>query len=137
MIDERVIQGASQPEPPAWAIQKSRINVMNSKPTGVKADKTKRIISITWADGHVSDLPFDGLRKVCPCVMCKGGHANMGRPVDPCSVRDAAQTNLMLLNIQPLGSYALQLSWSDGHDTGIFTWEFLRQADPVNCNLEK
>ena len=102
-------------------------------PTGVKADKTNRTIQISWTDGHTSHLPFDGIRAVCPCVMCKGGHANMGKPANPCTVKHAQETNLQLLGVQALGSYALQISWSDGHDVGIFTWEFLRQADPVNC----
>ena len=102
-------------------------------PTGVKADKSNRTIQISWADGHTSHLPFDGLRAACPCVMCKGGHANMGKPANPCTVKNAPKTNLQLLGVQAMGSYALQISWSDGHDVGIFTWEFLRQADPVNC----
>lgn len=102
-------------------------------PTGVKADKSTRTIQISWADGHTSHLPFDGVRAACPCVMCKGGHANMGKPANPCTVKHAAETNLQLLGIQAMGSYAIQVSWSDGHDVGIFTWEFLRAADPVNC----
>lgn len=105
----------------------------STTPTGVKADKTKRLIEISWADGHTSHLPFDGLRAICPCVMCKGGHANMGKPADPCKVKNAVETNLQLLGVQAMGSYALQISWSDGHDVGIFTWEFLRAADPLNC----
>ena len=110
---------------------------MDSRPTGVKADKTERLIKITWADGHESRFPFDGLRTICPCVMCKGGHARMGAPADPCAVRDAAATELQLLGLQAMGSYALQISWSDGHDSGIFTWEFLRLADPENCDMPK
>lgn len=102
-------------------------------PTGVTADRTARTIKIGWADGHESVYPYDGLRAVCPCVMCKGGHANMGTPANPCTVRDTEATNLALLGIHPQGTYAIQLSWSDGHDTGIYTWQYLRQADPANC----
>ncbi|MEM8859173.1 MAG: DUF971 domain-containing protein [Chloroflexota bacterium] len=105
----------------------------NTTPTGVQVDKTKREIRVSWGDGHTSHLPFDGLRAACPCVMCKGGHANMGKPANPCTVKNAPETKLQLLGVQAMGSYALQISWSDGHDVGIFTWEFLRQADPVNC----
>lgn len=102
-------------------------------PTGITADRTARTLRIRWSDERESVYPYDGLRAVCPCVMCKGGHANMGKPPNPCTVRDAATTELQLLGIQPLGSYAIQLNWSDGHSTGIYTWEMLRLADPVNC----
>lgn len=103
-------------------------------PTGVTAERGARVLRISWADGHESVYPYDGLRAVCPCVECKGGHANMGGPPNPCTVRDTPASNLQLLNIQALGSYAIQLSWSDGHTTGIYTWQMLRQADPLNCS---
>ena len=105
-------------------------------PTAVTADRTARTLNISWADGRASIYPYDGLRAVCPCVICKGGHAHMGTPPNPCTVRDTPPTDLQLLGIQQMGSYAIQLSWSDGHDTGIYTWQMLRTADPVNCNNE-
>ncbi|HSH05947.1 MAG TPA: DUF971 domain-containing protein [Anaerolineae bacterium] len=102
------------------------------KPTGIKADRSIRVITINWDDGHQSHYSFDGLRTICPCVECKGGHANMGTPPDPRQVRDAPATNLMLENLQAVGSYALQPFWSDGHTTGIYTWPMLRQACPCD-----
>lgn len=102
-------------------------------PTGVTADRSARTLKIGWADGRESLYPYDGLRAVCPCVACKGGHARMGTPPNPCTVRDTPATDLQLLAIQPMGSYAIQLNWSDGHSTGIYTWEMLRTADPANC----
>lgn len=109
------------------------MNTQTIRPTKITADRGARELIISWADGRTSRYPFDGLRAVCPCVMCKGGHANMGRPPNPCAVRDTASTDLRLEAIQAMGSYAIQLSWSDGHNTGIYTWTFLRQADPANC----
>ena len=103
------------------------------KPIKITADRTKRELQISWADGVQSRYPFDGLRAACPCVMCKGGHANMGGPPNPCLVRDAPTTDLGLEGVFAVGSYALQLNWSDGHNTGIYTWQLLRQADPNNC----
>jgi DUF971 family protein len=100
------------------------------RPTGVKADREARTVTITWSDGHVSDYSFAGLRAVCPCVTCKGGHAHMGAPPDPHQVRSAQDESLNLENVEAVGGYALQFSWSDGHSTGIYTWEYLRQACP-------
>jgi DUF971 family protein len=104
--------------------------VMAYRPTGVKADREKRILTIEWNDGHVSDYPFAGLRAVCPCAECKGGHANMGAPPDRRVVRDTEDPDLNVESIEQVGSYALTFRWSDGHSTGIYTWEYLRQACP-------
>lgn len=98
------------------------------KPTGVKADRTARVVTISWSDGATCDYPFAGLRAVCPCVACRGGHENMGRPADKETLRTAQNPDLTLENIQAVGSYAIQFFWSDGHDTGIYTWKYLRDA---------
>lgn len=99
------------------------------QPIGVKADRTQRQITIQWSDGHVSQISFDGLRLACPCVECKGGHAHMGQPTAREVVRQAPTTDLQLVNLQLVGAYAIQPTWSDGHSTGIYTWELLRAID--------
>ncbi|MFW5940390.1 MAG: gamma-butyrobetaine hydroxylase-like domain-containing protein [Chloroflexota bacterium] len=100
------------------------------RPTGITADRKERVVTITWSDGHESRYSFDGLRAVCPCVECKGGHAHMGGPPDPRAVRDAPKTDLELERVEQVGGYALQFFWSDGHSTGIYTWQMLRDACP-------
>jgi len=105
------------------------------RPLNVTADRQQRELIISWADGHESRYPFAGLRAVCPCVECKGGHANMGGPPDPRVVRDTPLGDINIVNIQAAGSYALQFEWSDGHWTGIYTWEMLRQACPCESCL--
>ena len=57
----------------------------------------------------------------------------MGGPPDPCQVKNAPDTGLQLRDLQQVGGYALQFQWSDGHYTGIYTWETLRLADPARC----
>ncbi|HEX6387416.1 MAG TPA: DUF971 domain-containing protein [Anaerolineae bacterium] len=101
-----------------------------SRPTNITADRTKRTLTIEWSDGVTCDYPFAGLRAVCPCVECRGGHAHMGAPPDPRIVRETRNEALNLERIEPVGSYALQFFWNDGHSTGIYTWEYLRQACP-------
>lgn len=98
------------------------------QPTGVKADKSSRTVNISWSDGTTCTLPFAGLRAVCPCVECRGGHGNMGRPPDLDQLHTAQNDTLMLENVAAVGSYAIQFLWSDGHSTGIYTWDYLRQA---------
>jgi DUF971 family protein len=54
----------------------------------------------------------------------------MGIATSPDAVRNAPDSGIMLENLQAVGSYALQPTWSDGHTTGIYTWELLRALDP-------
>lgn len=102
------------------------------RPVAITADRTERILQIRWQDGHESVYPFAGLRAVCPCAECKGGHENMGGPPDPRVVRDTPRGEINLREVEQVGSYALQFSWSDGHAMGIYTWEMLREACPCS-----
>ena len=98
------------------------------RPTGVTADRHKRQLLIQWDTGTTCEYSFAGLRAICPCVECKGGHAHMGGPPDVAKLRQAQNELLTLENVQAVGSYALQFFWSDGHHTGIYTWEYLWRA---------
>lgn len=98
------------------------------RPTGIKADRNERILTINWEDNTTSTYSFAGLRAVCPCVECQGGHANMGNPADKELLATAVDPDLTLNSIEPVGSYAIQLNWSDGHNTGIYTWTYLYAA---------
>lgn len=86
-------------------------------PTQVKAPHGAREMTITWADGHVSRLPHEALRGYCPCAHCQG-HGN--------SIKFVPGGDLDLREIERVGSYALQLTWGDRHDTGLYTFRFLR-----------
>jgi prepilin-type processing-associated H-X9-DG protein len=87
------------------------------RPTGIKAPYGARELSITWADGHVSRLPHELLRGYCPCAGCQG-HSG--------EIRFHEGGNLELRNITQVGNYALGLAWGDAHDTGIYSFRFLR-----------
>ncbi len=102
------------------------------RPTNITADRNQRILIISWNDGHESRYPFAGLRAECPCAECRGGHDNMGQPANPLVVRDTPNEGINLENVQLTGSYALTFQWSDGHWTGIYTWEYLRSACPCD-----
>ncbi len=100
----------------------------NVRPTGVTADRQNRVVTIGWSDGRECEYSFAGLRAICPCVECRGGHANMGYPADKELLRTAQDDTLTLERIDPVGSYALQFTWGDGHSTGIYTWQYLYEA---------
>lgn len=107
------------------------------RPVNITADRGQRQLIINWDDGHESRYSFSGLRQACPCVDCRGGHAHMGQPPDAHEIRNAPVTDLNLESVEAVGAYAIQISWSDGHSTGIYSWEWLRAACPCDECLEK
>ncbi len=95
------------------------------KPKEIQYDKEKT--RIVWDDGHESVYPHVHLRKNCPCASCrdireKGGEAYAGN-----------EKELVPDDILPVGRYALQPVWSDAHDTGIYSYDYLREI----CTCEK
>ncbi len=98
------------------------------KPTQVTADREKRLLTIQWSDGRECAYSFAGLRAVCPCVLCQGGHDHMGRPADRLLLQKSRNDELNLVAANSVGSYAVQFVWTDGHDSGIYTWDYLYEA---------
>jgi DUF971 family protein len=78
-------------------------------------------LELTWEDGLSARLPGPLLRGWCPCATCQG-HSPGLRFHDPGPVTIAG--------LAEVGAYALNIRFSDGHDTGIYSWEYLRKIDP-------
>lgn len=98
---------------------------MTAQPGEITVDHDRRLLSITWKDGHVSDLSFDLLRKECPCATCNDRRQKMA--ANPLSLMTGPViTQAEVTGIEPMGRYALQFTFNDGHDTGIYTHEYLR-----------
>lgn len=84
-----------------------------------------RSLEIDWSDGHHSSFPPRYLRERCRCAGCV--HEWTGAPLlDPKTI----PANLVPAEVAPVGNYALQIQWSDGHNAGIYTFDALRQACP-------
>lgn len=102
------------------------------KPTSMTANREKKEMTVAWDDGHASFYPFSLLRAGCPCADCRGGHDRMGNFPDPA----VFETNLpdspanRLKTIVPVGAYAISPVWEDGHDSGIYRWDYLRALCP-------
>jgi DUF971 family protein len=93
-------------------------------PRDLKVQIAAQRLVIDWQDGRRSELALPELRRVCPCATCRTERdAVSGNPLkilkfDPSGVR-VTTANLV-------GRYAIQFHWSDGHNTGIFDFRFLR-----------
>jgi len=83
-------------------------------------------VRIAWSDGHESRLPFRDLRLSCPCAVCVDEVSGEPR-LDPRSI----PTDVRPLEFRAVGRYAVQFIWSDGHNSGIYTYDRLRALDPA------
>jgi len=103
----------------------------------VTVNLSGQVLNIVWGDAHKSAYSLEGLRLTCPCAECQGGHENMGREVDPALFLVPAEKKWHVSEIKPVGNYAMQIYWGDGHSTGIYTWEHLRAICPCKgCHPE-
>ncbi len=106
-------------------------------PKSITVLKSENTLEIIWKDEHVSRYPLHGLRKACPCVVCKGGHAHMSVPTNPAVFFEKPTRITHIQNIAPIGNYAIQIQWSDGHNSGMYKWETLRELCPCKeCQPE-
>ncbi|HYK91891.1 MAG TPA: gamma-butyrobetaine hydroxylase-like domain-containing protein [Acidobacteriota bacterium] len=80
---------------------------------------------VTWNDGHFSSYPSWYLRENCPCAGCVDEFTGRRR-LDAGSI----PSTLERVSIEVVGNYALQFTWSDGHSTGIYTFDHLRRICP-------
>ncbi len=90
-------------------------------------------LSISWSDGTTSHLSSERLRKECPCAECKEkrGDTTHAKPLTGKKrsltiVESTVAEETDLKEIWGVGQYALGIRWGDGHDSGIYTFEYLK-----------
>jgi ATP-binding protein involved in chromosome partitioning len=81
-----------------------------------------RSLAIQWSDGHESVYDVRRLRLACGCAQCVDEWTGEGRLDESVVPADVAP-----VRIQPVGRYAIQIDWSDGHATGIYPYRRLRE----------
>ena len=89
-------------------------------PTELRLDKDKRILTATFDDGQSFALPAELLRVLSPSAEVQG-HSEDQR------VTVAGKKNVCIVGIEPVGNYAARIVFDDGHDTGLFVWDYLRE----------
>ena len=97
----------------------------SSSPTRIfRRDPTR--VTLEWQDGHTTVYTAAELRRLCPCALCV--HELTGQALlDPGIVPD----DLTQADVRTVGSYAIAVRFSDGHNTGIYTYPYLREHDPT------
>lgn len=93
-------------------------------PKDLKVKLKEQRLIIEWNDGRRSDLLFSDLRRHCPCAACRAERGEQAK--NPLRILKYDPGQLRVTGASLVGNYAIQFSWSDGHDTGIFDFRFLR-----------
>ena len=108
---------------------------MHWNPQHIAISKSKGV-KIDWSDGHRSEYSLAYLRDECPCATCTGAHGTEPQKTDYSKPQPAAnpfpmfKPVLKMLSAEPVGSYAFRISWSDGHNSGIYSYDRLRGICP-------
>jgi len=113
----------------ADAVTPAKVRVKKTEGTGVEID---------WKDGHKSAWSFVWLRDGCPCATCHEERQADGR--NPGEAKAAPAQLLPMFKpparpetVTPVGNYAVRFKWDDGHESGIYSWEYLRRV----CQCEE
>jgi DUF971 family protein len=95
----------------------------------VQIKREENELMVLWDDRHVSHYPLDYFRQECPCAMCKG-ETIFGTHYPPPKLPMFVPGMNELTSLTPTGGYGVQATWKDGHNTGIYSWDYLRSICP-------
>ncbi len=105
-------------------------------PVDIAVSRERRELRIRWQDGHESAYSFDLLRKECPCALCVEQRATAEKPVPTLNVLTGPvvkRGEVQATEVKPIGRYAINFAWSDGHDSGIYSFDYLRLLCPCGA----
>jgi DUF971 family protein len=106
---------------------------VRKKPLDVKIHVTSGAgLDVVWSDGHASHFEFAYLRDQCPCAMCNDEREKKSQiaPTAGSAVLPMFKPKVTARAARPVGHYAVQIDFSDGHSTGIYSFERLREICP-------
>jgi DUF971 family protein len=92
---------------------------MTPLPDTIENHAAQARLSLRWADGRVATLTHAQLRAACPCSACRA-RRRAGESIEP-------DAQVRITDIEPVGAYALNLAFSDGHRRGIFPFQMLAE----------
>ncbi len=93
---------------------------MQHTPVEIRLRKSARVLAVAFDDGSRYELPFEYLRVHSPSAEVKGHGPGQGMLV-------LGKENVGILRVEPVGRYAVRLVFDDGHDTGLYSWDYLHE----------
>jgi len=97
-------------------------------PTGITLHQKSRVLEIAFSDGRTFKLTYEFLRVYSPSAEVRGHGAGQ-------EVLQTGKRSVEIRSIEPVGSYAIQPAFSDGHSTGIYSWEYLYELGETQDEL--
>ncbi len=91
---------------------------MSEQPSEIKLHQKSRLLEIAFSDGACFRLPYEFLRVYSPSADVSGHGPGQ-------EVLQVGKKNVGVTGVVPAGSYAMQINFDDGHDTGLYSWEYL------------
>ena len=105
---------------------------MGSMLSKIDVIRDRGVMSILWEDQSEQEVKMDDLRSMCPCAVCEGNRTQQHADDLHMIGSDELNASSGVVEVIPVGRYAIQIRWKDGHDTGIYTYEFLRSLGTVS-----
>ena len=104
------------------------------QPTAITVHEQSRVLEIGFSDGKQFRIPFELMRIFSPSAEVQGHGPGQ-------EVLQTGKRQVDLVGLEPIGNYAVQPSFSDGHDTGLFSWDYLyflgSEQDKLWADYEK
>jgi DUF971 family protein len=101
---------------------------MPTTPTPRSLKNDGEALVIEWADGTIRRLPWRTLRRACPCATCRVERDKPPQPKPLLSVLTPAEAQpLAPVSMRPMGNYAYGIAFNDGHSSGIYSLDLLRE----------
>ena len=104
----------------AWKPEPFPMDRNTPRPTEIKLHQKSRILEIAFDDGQRFSLPCEYLRVFSPSAEVRGHGPGQ-------EVLQVGKRDVEIKEIEPVGNYAVKLGFSDGHDTGLYSWEYLHE----------
>jgi DUF971 family protein len=99
----------------------------DARPSDIRLRRASRLLELTYPDGSTHALGWEFLRVHSPSAEVRGHHESQ-------AVLQTGKRNVEIRDVKPVGHYALQLIFSDGHDSGLYSWDYLLE---LGRNQEK
>ncbi len=95
--------------------------------TKIDVLREKRSMLLQWDDQIQQEVALEELRRLCPCAVCEGRRMEEKEAGGLLMISsDMMNASAGVSEVTPVGRYAIQIRWEDGHDAGIYTYDYLR-----------
>ena len=109
---------------------------MAEKPKRIHIDREAGWLEMDWQDAGQLRIMLSLVRRACPCALCEDLRQEEESGLGLEMISPEQTPSIELKDAVAVGNYAIQIRWADGHDTGIYTYSYLKQLaqDVSSCN---